>query len=351
MDGWSTRGHLRLLGTATVGLAVLISVIGAPITSAQGSTLFAVPADGNLPVDAPFDPAWDRAIPVSVALSGQAVVPPMAMTPAFPAVRVRALVDDDRLAVLMEWADPTRDSSTLAVDTFADAAAMQIALGTGTSICMGQLAGGINIWHWKADWAEDLAGVQDVDDVHPNMPTDVVFPADGTDPTLTEEGFLAGRAAGNIRSAATRTSSVEDLSAIGFGTLTTQPPEAQSVHGASEYREGIWRVVMSRPLSDGDPNDAVLRPGGPSAVVAFAVWDGSRGDRNGQKSVSTWLSLSLPTPKMTLLDEWPFLFLLALALLLSGLVLAYGARQPAVGLGWPEGGPNRPASDDPEGEK
>jgi hypothetical protein len=136
-------------------------------------------------------------------------------------------------------------------------------------------------------------------------------------------------------------SSVEDLNAVGFGTLTTQTPEGQNVRGASEYRDGVWRVVMSRPLSDGDPNDTVLQAGSAATVVAVAAWDGSRGDRNGQKSVSTWLALSLPQKPIGFLDMWPFLILLALALVPSGLVMFYGSRQPAVGLGWPNGGPDR----------
>jgi hypothetical protein len=94
---------------------------------------------------------------------------------------------------------------------------------------------------------------------------------------------------------------------------------------------------MSRALSDGDPNDAVLRPGTAAAVVAFAVWDGSRGDRDGMKSVSAWLSLSMPQQPRGLLDDWPFLVMLLFALGLSGAVLWYGARQPAIGLGGPAG--------------
>jgi hypothetical protein len=331
----------RILGIGAFGLATLLSIVGVPVTSAQGTTAFAVRIDGSLPVDAPFDVAWDAARPLEVILSGQAVVAPRLLMPSFPFIRVRSLVNDDRIAILLEWDDPTRDESVLAVDSFADAAAIQLALGTGTSICMGQQAGGLNIWHWKADWAADLAGRRDVEDVHPAMPDDVHFPADQGPDGPGPDGFLTGQMVGNPRSAAVRTSSVEDLNAVGFGTLTTQSVGGQNVHGASEYRDGVWRVVMSRPLSDGDPNDAILRPGDAAAVVAFAVWDGSRGDRNGQKSVSTWLALSLPQRPIGLLDVWPFLVLLALALVLSGLVMLYGSRQPAVGLGWPSGGPDR----------
>ena len=336
--------RFRLLGLGTVTLAVILSLAGVPITSAQGTTLFPARVDGALPVDAPFDPAWEAVHPIDVALSGQPITPPMRLEPAFPSVRVRSLVNGDEIAVLLEWTDPTRDDSVLGVGRFADAAAMQLALGSGTSLCMGQQAGGLNIWHWKADWAADLARRRDLEDVHPGMPNEVHFP---TDPAsgLGPNGFLAGQAAGNPRSAAAFVSSVEDLNAVGFGTLTTQPIEGQDVRGASEYRDGAWRVVMSRRLRSGDPNDAVLRPAGAATVVAFAVWDGSRGDRDGQKSVSTWLALSLPEEPIGMFDMWPFLVLLVLVLVLSGLVLVIGARQPAVGLGWPGGRPGGGGAD------
>lgn len=340
----------RRLGLAGVLLGVALTVFGIPVTTAQGTTLFVARAEGVLPVDAPFDPAWEEASRVTIALTGQLVTPPTVDTPAVPAIRARALEDGERIAILMEWDDATVDESTVAVEEFADAAAIQFALGMGTSICMGQQAGGLNIWHWKADWAAAIAGRGWLEAAHPGMPTDVHTPDPGGDPSLTEDGFLAGRMAGNPRSVATLASSVEDLSAVGFGSLTTQPAESQDVHGSSEHRDGVWRVVMSRPLDDGDPNDVALDPSGPAAVVAFAVWDGARGDRDGLKSVSTWLSLAFAPEPIGPLYAWPFLLLLALALGLSGLVMAYGARQPAIGLGWGPSGPPVDRDDPDEGD-
>lgn len=342
----SRRISARALGLIGVLVAVVLTVLGIPVTAAQGTTLFVARADGALPVDAPFDPAWDGARMATITLTGQLVTPPMLDLAAFPSIRARAIEDGRDIAVLLEWDDPTLDESSVAVEQFADAAAVQFALGLGTSICMGQQAGGLNIWHWKADWAAAIAGRGSLEAAHPGMPTDVHAPVPEGDPALTEDGFLTGQMAGNPRSAPTFTSSVEDLSAVGFGTLTAQPAESQSVHGASEHRGGIWRVVMSRSLDSGDPNDVALDRAGPPAVVAFAVWDGARGDRDGLKSVSTWLSLAFEPEPIGLLDMWPFLFLLLLALTLSGLVMAYGARQPAVGLGWGPKGPPGTRGDD-----
>jgi hypothetical protein len=206
---------------------------------------------------------------------------------------------------------------------------------------MGQQAGALNIWHWKADWAADLAAWRDVQDVHPNMPLDASLPRLGTPApgVPVPPGFDTGAEVGNPRSVVARPSSVEDLNAVGFGTLTPQPPDRQEVQGASAWRDGVWRVVMSRDLAVPDPNDALLRRGS-GTVAAFAVWDGARGDRDGQKSVSVWLTLAFETPQPGPLEAWPFLVMIVLTLLLAGAVLYIGTRQPAVGLGWPGGRPD-----------
>lgn len=334
------RPRPRAIAAACVILAAGLTVAGVPVTSAQGPTLYATRIDGGLPVDDPFARAWDGARPVDVLLSGQPVVPPKLLEPTVASVRVRALTDGAAVAILLEWPDETADESALGVDEFADSAAIQFALGSGASICMGMQAGGLNIWHWKADWAADLAARRDVGDAWPNAPDDLHFAPGPPGDALGEDGFLAGRAAGNPRSAATLPSAVEDLNAIGFGSLTTQAEAGQNVHGASGHRDGAWRVVMSRSLLPGDPNDAPLRPGATATVVAFALWDGARGDRDGQKSVSSWVALSIPREPIGMFDAWPFLLMLMLALVLSGVVMAYGARQPAVGLGWPNGRPD-----------
>ncbi len=330
--------RLRLLGLATILVATILTFAGVPITSAQGTTLFVARVSGALPVDDPYSPAWDQRPPTDVPLSGQAVAPPMLLLPNVPTVRVRALTDDRTLAVLVEWDDATVDDSVLAVDRFGDAVAMQLALGTGTSICMGQQAGALNIWHWKADWAADLTGWRDVQDVHPNMPLDMSLPhLESPDPDVpTLPGFDTGADVGNPRSQSLRPSSVEDLNAVGFGTLTPQPVDRQEVHGASAHRDGAWRVVMSRELAVDDPNDAALKPG-TGTTAAFAVWDGSRGDRNGQKSVSVWLTLAYEPAQPGPLEAWPFLVMIVLTLILAGAVMYVGARQPAIGLGGPKG--------------
>lgn len=328
---------IRLLGLGALALAALLTVAGVPTTSAQGTTISALYASDPIPLDDPFSPRWDYARPVSVQLSGQVTTQPMLPTPSVPGIDVRAMTDGERLAIMVEWQDATRDESVLAADTFADQAAIQFGLGEGASICMGAQAGALNIWHWKADWAADLTVLRDVEATHPNMPLDQHWPtpAPGASPDpLGADGFLSGQMAGNLRSEP-RTSSVEDLNAVGFGSLTAQPPEGQDVRGASAHRDGKWRVVFWRPLAGPDPNDVPLATAR-TFVIAFAVWDGARGDRDGQKSVSNWIALGIPSRPLGFLDGWPFLVLIVLALALAGWMLWLGGRQPAAGLSGPK---------------
>jgi hypothetical protein len=327
--------RLRVLGLLLVTLTALLAAFGIPVTSAMGTTVHVVRSDAPLPGNDPWSSAWDAVRPVEVTLSGQAVAPPRLLLPNVATVRARAMLDGERFAVLLEWTDPTPDEDVLEVGRFADQAAMQFALGSGTSVCMGQQAGALNIWHWKADWAADLAARKDVEQRYPNTPQDEHLPPDLAEAAgLGPEGFVTGRAAGNPRSALEHPSAVEDLIAAGFGTLTPESFERQDVAGASSYRDGTWRVVMSRRLDNGDPNDAPLEAGR-SLVVAFAVWDGAKGDRNGLKSVSAWLSLVIPAREMSLLDHWPFLVLILVVIALGAWLFWIGFRQPAIGLGGP----------------
>jgi DMSO reductase family type II enzyme heme b subunit len=114
--------------------------------------------------------------------------------------------------------------------------------------------------------------------------------------------FNSGIWSGKIMSDPTlRVSSVEDLSANGFSTLTTQAHQdvigngvwepSGSVKGGA-YSGPTWRVVVKRSLESGDANDVQFKAG-MSVPIAFAVWDGANIERNGMKSLSTWFTLKL----------------------------------------------------------
>jgi complex iron-sulfur molybdoenzyme family reductase subunit gamma len=117
---------------------------------------------------------------------------------------------------------------------------------------------------------------------------------------------------------------VQDLVALGFGTIG--PARSQTVEGRGDRHQGNWRVVVARPFAA--PDDE--RPAfdiGTQTDVAFAIWEGSRGDRNGQKSVSQFVRLDVadaqaPTSTGTLLGVGLAAVggVLLVALALSGVV-------------------------------
>lgn len=142
----------------------------------------------------------------------------------------------DRFYLRMRWRDDTMDTETLR-DRFRDGAAVQFSLGDDdTSYIMGDGPDApVNIWYWRSDNGD-----------------------------------------------------VQSLAAGSPGTTTIL--ENQPVSGAAEYMpsttEGAsqWVVVMSREIDAfGDHQVSFDRAQIP---IAFAFWQGSDDQRDGQKNVS-----------------------------------------------------------------
>lgn len=293
------RNRFQLFLGLLILLAAVLTFYKVPLASSQGLTLYAASVTEALPLDDPEAQLWNKATAVEVPLSAQNISAPMQMQSTVKSVTARALQNENQVAVLVEWADATQDDSTIRVQDFRDAAALQFPLAQGQPyFCMGQQGGNVNIWHWKADWQADIAGRQDMDSEYPNMYVDLYPFAD------PEKGVTAGVAdysdpnyvpamqAGNLFASPMRVTPVEDLIAGGFGSLTAQASEAQNVQGFGRWRDGKWQVIFSRDLASNEADDIIFNPGKVYSL-AFAVWDGANGDRNGQKSTSQWVSLQL----------------------------------------------------------
>lgn len=79
---------------------------------------------------------------------------------------------------------------------------------------------------------------------------------------------------------------VSRFSAAGFGSSTRQAP-ATETPAVMQYDEAkkVWRAVVTLPLESPNPG---LVP------LAFAAWDGGRGERAGYKRLSAWHFARLP---------------------------------------------------------
>lgn len=196
----------------------------------------------------PDDIIWERLPEYRVMLAPAPAV--------HPSVELRVNYDDpgypvylhlartsERFYVRMRWRDDSRDAVT-AKDRFRDAAAVQFSLGDDTtSYLMGTgPTEPVNIWYWPGDGGP-----------------------------------------------------VQNLAAGGFGSTTILP--GQPVTGEGVYEENAgdpneWVVVMSRPIPVGGDYEVSFRRA--EVPVAFAVWQGADGQRDGLKHVSDgWVLLDL----------------------------------------------------------
>ncbi len=268
----SSRPIVVLFLLVLIVAGVLVG-FGVPLVSSEGMIIRARHVEGPLPVG-PEDPSWANISPMTLPLSGQVITRPVWPEPTARALTIRSLHNGTEIVFLLEWQDNTKNDR-LTPGTFRDGVAIGLPLGDAPAFfCMGQLDHYINIWHWKADWQSDIdrRAAKTSEKARDGVRTFEVIPR--------------------------RVSSVEDLIGGGFSTLTTKEKQGR-VQGQALWKDGVWHVVMRRPLvSEEQENEAKLIPGRVQ-TVSFAVWNGENKERNGQKAVAPWFQLIIdPVAKL-----------------------------------------------------
>ncbi|HSA60864.1 MAG TPA: ethylbenzene dehydrogenase-related protein [Nitrospiraceae bacterium] len=268
-----SRPLLLVFLSSLLVMGSILGGMGIPLVSSEGMIIRSHLVDGDLP-NAPEDPAWAKVSPMTLPLSGQVITRPVWPEPTARALVVRSVHNATDIAFLLEWQDNTKNDR-LTPGTFRDGVAIGLPLGDAPAFfCMGQLDHYINIWHWKADWQSDIdrRAARTSEKKEGGVRTFEVIPR--------------------------RISSVEDLIGGGFSTLTTKEKQGR-VQGKALWKDGVWHVVMRRPLvSEEQENEAKLVPGRVQ-TVSFAVWNGENKERNGQKAVAPWFQLAIdPVAKL-----------------------------------------------------
>ncbi|OGA52486.1 MAG: hypothetical protein A3G24_28860 [Betaproteobacteria bacterium RIFCSPLOWO2_12_FULL_62_13] len=136
----------------------------------------------------PDDPGWQGADILEIPLAPQAVVKPRTYESSIKAIVVRALYDENRLALRLEWRDAANDTMTGGVHAFRDVIAVEFPSDPKSGIPffgMGEADRPVTIYQWKSDW--QASHNNDVDEKYPNMAVDW-YP-------------FSGRAAGEIAEA------------------------------------------------------------------------------------------------------------------------------------------------------
>ncbi|MCE4604468.1 MAG: ethylbenzene dehydrogenase-related protein [Aeropyrum sp.] len=257
----SSKAPLALTALLAL-LALILGVSGTALVTAQVAGIEAVYVQGDIPLD-PESQFWQELEKAEIPLVSQNIVYPLAGEGETRKVRVAAAVNDQGLlAIYLEWDDPTKDVPVPGgIDVFPDQAAVQFPVSNESLpyICMGTTEQPVSIVLWRApDMAETL---------------------------------IAGSAYGM---------SPEQREALGLHSVPTSPiellpPEAQVWASEAVWSDGVWKVVIYRPMG----STYELVPSltlGQEVSVAFALWDGSKGESGGKKSTSAWFTLKLAGP-------------------------------------------------------
>lgn len=230
------------------------------------------------------NPIWDGVKTTNLVLR-----PLSARRDAIEIINFASVNNGEQLAVRLKWEDPTKNAfSELTQDFFRDSVAVQFALGEVTLhthghnepfFGMGNRGKPVNIWHWKSGLEETLEAEADME-----------YSTGGVD----MDALIFGGVMSNpvFRLNATSDNAVEELNAEGFGTITPQPAENQNVEGYGEWKDGVWTVVFLRDMFKTGKWDVDLTSKDPT-LIAFAVWDGLKEDRNGRKVISVWQRLTV----------------------------------------------------------
>lgn len=288
----SRRGFLKLGGAMAASTAAAAGIaaytLSRPAALKPATHLAAGRHAGDLPLD-PTDAAWERRSRWAVALMVQNMVPPHVPELSVPEVQVAALHNGEQVAFLIEWADDEEDAID-AMAMFRDAVAVQLPVDPATTpgVTMGAIGQPVHIMQWRATWQRDVdLGRQGVQDAFPNLFHDA--PPEALMGAEAARQFYPALAVGNPMARRDRTSPVEDLTAVGFGSLTSH--ETQTADGRGVHDRNGWHVVIVTPMAAGADKTA-LTPG-ISTSIAFAVWDGARGNRGSRKQWSNWTALEI----------------------------------------------------------
>jgi len=227
--------------------------------------------EGALPEN-PSDPAWEKIDSYFFPLGAQLTAGEKSYHPTVRSITAKALHNGDELALYLHWDDPrvdpilTQDAAFIEspppplpphlrmaedeqeeapapeAQEFPDAVAVQFPVSASASkpyFLNGDLSHPVNLWRWSS---------------HPMA--------------------------------------AEEYNAQGLLQWNKQSDSGQTLSGQAAYQYGRYFLVMKRKLNTGDKEDAQFQAG-TATPIAFNVWDGSQGEKDTIKSVSSWFELLL----------------------------------------------------------
>ena len=268
--------------------------------------------EGDLP-EGPDGAAWDTVSSIEMPLAGQIVAKPRFWTPSVNSIRIKSLYNEEDIAFLIEWDDTTNEQD----ETYSDAVALQFPTKIPEGMekpyfAMGESGKSVTIWHWRAydefkqteesgskdddteaatDGGSSVAEHEEAEEQEEEQKQEEVSETGA----VQEEKIEEEKPKEKFKGFAT----IKEMNAKGFKNLAEQPSDSQHSKSKGYWKNGKWKVMITRPLMTDDKKIDIQFEAGKLIPYALAAWDGSNSEIGGQKSISSWyyLTLEMTTPR------------------------------------------------------
>jgi len=223
--------------------------------SPENTVIKADKLDGALPAAAD-DPQWEQTVPTTFFLVPQIIAEQRFFTPSNDTVTVRALYNDERIAILLEWDDRTESKpgnetaaeisdSELTQDAIAIQLPVTIPQGSEKPYFgMGDVSHPVNMWQWLGGTVESPE-------------------------------------------------SVKLYNATGFTDIEQRDATQSGITAKGVYKDGTWKVLMTRLRNAADSEKDIEFVEGKYIPIALAAWDGSNSEQGSRHTMTTWYWLLL----------------------------------------------------------
>ena len=208
---------------------------------------------GALPDD-PNDPRWNSVQGYKFPLLGQVIRDPRLFSPSIEEVDVKALYNDQAIAILLVWDDTTQSKADPKQEIFDDGFGVQFPAFLQSDrkpyFVRGDAQTPVYLWVWTSD------------------------------------------------------GKLQEMNATGIDSVVPRPAEGQTLKGKVSFQNGQYRLVFTRPLR-AEAKNVLPFPIQRFIPIAFSAWDGSRGEGGTRISLSAWYYLYLEVPPPPTLYVYP----------------------------------------------
>ncbi|MEE9155802.1 MAG: c-type cytochrome [Gemmatimonadota bacterium] len=251
--------------------------------------------EGDLPAS-PNDSLWNQAEAFYIPMVGQIIADERWFAPSVDGLWVSAAHNDEQLALLIVWHDPSESPDPKWLE-------------------------------WQQSVAASMFPLLDSVGVTP-LPDRLTVQFPISIPTGRDRPyFLMGDARNPVYlwQWSSQGDVVPEATATGLGNVQPRRGESRTLASSAVWQQGEWRLQFGRSLATPDSEAELQFATGELIPIAFYAWDGSNGEQGSQRAVSSWYGIHLeqPTPPSVYLSP-----VIAMALTVGlGLLVVWRAQR------------------------